>query len=921
MIRNRMLFALVPAFIASLATAEAANLPQTSQIKVDTAAFQAEETMLKNLFEQGAYYDVLEKAGTRWNKDAEMPNAVLRVVGESRIRTGQSSKALSAFEILLSRLPDDKNAQAGLAYTLVYNGKQEEGLRWYDKLLKSGYEPAALMEDGFALLAQGNSNGKVLLEKVTAYYPNWPDLKLRHQQILSWYETNYKADAVQQQAQAEPSQNAIKKVAQQERKTLKGNAIELARQGSYEEALNIFANLYESDKTDSETAFDYLTILHWAGENSKAVSIYESITTGIEIPVYAQLNASAAYYRLGDYNKALAAIKPAIDKGDRKARLFEAELYMRCGNSLKSQERYEALLAENPLDIEVYHSRAYAALAVSDYRQEAADLERAIRIIPDTGDKLMQLRRYHDDLAAAYINMGRPDKAIAILKPYIGGKSVNASMSGNYILALKDMAKYNQAVKTAKKLWPDYSQGPIFGLRALAECDIQLKNTAEAVQIYKHIVSRDPANDSHKLTLAFGLLLDGRVADGLNEYEKLLKTDSSYIDIAISDAKSFLNAEKYLQGKALFKLIIRLFPDQPVYRQEYADMLVRKQHYRAALQQYQELATIKETELAGLTGIVRTAIVLDDYKKAREAMEQITYKYGRSKTVAAISQYDSRPKGDADISYSFNKNHKGQQTKEERITAEQNVTDNYWLMTEFKRTRLDDFNTGVSGIITEGLLGFRYREDKLGVTAWPRNYTIQYDADDQRHLTLQYDKSYVMDANAVAAPGGPIMARNYSINYAWQPNTMETYQVGVSRGFFTDNNQAKSFSLNHTITLYNRNGLNKTRNMYWNRTWNKEQDVVYESPQIREGTGIGWTFIRYLPGGNLSAQTVMNWERDYPEKLSFSPYVRVEYNRDMSPDHTFTLGTEYGLRSDDMWGKGGLRFSYRQFDFLYRITW
>lgn len=923
MIRNRIMLTLVPAFMANFMTTEAAAIPQARPIKMDQVAFyEAEETALKNLFEQGFYSDVLAMASMKWHKDGDMPTTTLRLVAESLVRTGQGERALSAFQTLVSRMPDDKEAQAGLAYTLVYCGKAKEGLALYERLLRSNYEPIAIAEDGGALLAQGNTYGKALLEKVIAYYPSRSDIRLKYQQIIAWYGTNQE-DILLQQAQAKPSLSSGPSYQElrENRQEQKDKAIRLAREGLYDAALNILAALYEADKTDFAVAFDYLTVLHWSGDNDKATAVYENIPTGTDIPVYVRFNAGAAYYRLGEYDKALAAIKPAVDSGDRKARLFEAEIYLRRGEILESQQRYEALIEEDPRDISVYLSRAYVAVAISDYRQGAVDLERVIRLVPDGADKDERLRRYHDDLAAAYINMGRSDKAVTILKPYIDSSTANSSMAGNYILALKDTAQYRQAVEAAHKLWPDYSKGLIFGLRSLAECHIQLKNTAEAVKIYRHIVSREPANDSHKLTLAFGLLLDGRIMDGLTEYEELIRKDNRYVEIAMRDAKSFLATERYLPGKSLFELIIRLIPDKPVYRQEYADSLMKKYHYRAALSQYEALSKMKDGELAGLTGIVRTAIVLEDYKQAREAMEQITYKYGRSKTVAALAQYDSRRQGSADAWYSVHKSYKGQQTKEFRVTAEQNVLDNYWLMVDYKRTRLDDFTINGYATITEGLLGSRYRDGKVGLIVWPRNYTLQYDADDQRRFTLQYDHSYVMDVEAIANVGGPIMTKNYSFTYTWSPNTLETYQVGLSRGLFSDNNQSKGFSINHTMTMYNRNSLNISRNIYWNRTWNKEQDRVYESPEMREGTGMGWTWTRYLPEGNLATRLVLNWERDYPEKITMNPYARMEYSLEMSPERWLTLGAEYGVRAENAWGKGGFRFGYHQYDLLYRMTW
>ena len=190
-------------------------------------------------------------------------------------------------------------------------------------------------------------------------------------------------------------------------------------------------------------------------------------------------------------------------------------------------------------------------------------------------------------------------------------------------------------------------------------------------------------------------------------------------------------------------------------------------------------------------------------------------------------------------------------------------------------------------------------------------------------VKLEVSRLPVDDVQALSPVyGGPILTNNYGITVSNILSKQENVALTMNRSLYTDGNQYSGYSLNDNYTLYTKGDDNLLRNLYWNRAWFKLQDLVYESPSLRESVGAGWTLRHNVVHGYWQGQFVANWDRDYPDGLEFNPYVRLEYYHDFTPRQSVRVGVEYGLRSGSpLFGKGGYQYSYRQCDALYTITW
>ncbi|WP_378951401.1 tetratricopeptide repeat protein [Pelosinus sp. sgz500959] len=884
-----------------------------------------QETYMEAIFKSGTYDVVIEEGNRIWPQRAKMPVSMQKMLAESYLRLGKSTEALTIFRTLAETQPQDQDVKANLAYTLVYSGQTFEGLGVYNQLLRNHPDMAGIfVEDAIALLSQGNIlGGRSLFENILTLCPEKIEYRQRYADTLAIY--NMEGIVQTQYKKLAKVQNIPES---EQRRQRHEKAIELARAQQFSESLSILRWLHETELTDESITFDYITVLHWSGNEEAAIKLYEQLPNS-QIPDYVQQNMVDAYDNSGDYHKALIVLRSLPDQSNRKTKLREAEFLMRLGEESTAQVIYEELLSLDPKDAEVYLSRA--SLTVS--MEAAWNLEQALRFIPRVPKNEMGIRQIKADLASEYIRLNQPTRAISLLIPYINDKTASNSMQGDYILALKTMGNYKLVTAEAKRLWPDYAKAPLFALGTVAESYIQLKQFPKAIALYQQMIAIMPDDLTDQRNLAFNLMLEGRLIQGLEVYHQLMMKQPDQAMIAVQDATLLLATEKYVIGKSLFELISNLFPSNTLYRRQYADMLAKNSLYQSAYTQYESVSRTPDFQVIGLTGMVRMALALDDYKKAKILLETLEKNYGRSKAVAAVAnQYDEQKKGQVDQFFSSNTSYKQTQTRSWDVTAKQYVKENYSIMTGMGSTRFDDFSTNEHQVVKNKMLAVRYNDlyqktelrydmNDFGNSFGTFTLSSEQSLPGELSIKLEVGRSLVSDVQALSQASGPVFFNNYGMTLTKNLSKRENIEIGINRSLYNDGNQSSGYSLDHNYTLYIRGDDTLTRNLYWNRTWFGMQDLVYESPALRESLGAGWTLKRNAEKGYWQGQIVANWDRDYPDRLAFNPYARLEYHHDFSENHSLMIGAEYGLKTENALGKGGFHFEHRQFDALYTITW
>ncbi len=955
-------------------------------VKSGQATAVAKVDYITALGRSGNAAAAIDEAKALWPDLSQAPVDGIVALGDCYARTGRAVEALPLYQAALQREPGNMAGRAGQAYALIYGGRYLEGIRLYADTLQAAPQLApTAVEDATALLAQGNLlGGKALFEKTVAMFPQKLEYRQAYTRALAMYAPGHaiakpkvpKTAAVAGRsataavlaattanAPTDKTMNAImtadkattdtpakdanaatvaRQVGQQytdpaERAKLHEQAVTLGRNASYSESLAIFRLLYQANPADLKVTYDYITVLSWAGSTESATELYEKLPKGAEVPDYVVRSAGSAYYQHGDYRKAHDIFAKLAAGGDKRARIWQAETLMRLSDVKAAQAIYEELLRQDPYDLDVYLSRANMYYFAGEYANAVTDFDKAQKITQTQSQYAQRETEIQGLFAAALINAGQPDKAAKVLKPFIVKGTATLNMQGDYLLALRNHGKYRQAVMEAKHIWPDYGKAPVFGLRALIDCHIQLKEYGQAVKIYELVLSRDPNDNNAQFGMAFAMMFDGKMVQSLAVYDKLLTLSPSNAPLVLRDAETLMTGQYYTQGKSLFELVIRRFPDQPAYRLRYAEALAGNDLPRAAYKQFAALGAWPEYEKVSLMGMGRMAYEMGEYDDLRRITGQIETKYGRSSAVAAMQGYNQdRQRGEVSAGFVYNNSYKQHQSWEMQLSAEQNIGDNYRILAGVGRLRLDDTATKERITMNSMSIGLRqsnpnldwrvmYTKDRIspdagGFNRWDVSADVHLS--DQATLGLFARGEPIRDVQALkAASGNPIGAVYSGVTYSYRVSRKENYSINLTRGSLTDDNSTFGFNIDHAYQLYDRDYKSLTRYLYWSRNyWKFQRDDVYESPPMREMVGVGWAWRRNLPMSYWQFTSNLAWGKDSPESLNFQPFFRLEYGANFSANHSLMLAAEYGLHSDNFTGDS-LRYSYRQYELLYRVTW
>ena len=137
------------------------------------------------------------------------------------------------------------------------------------------------------------------------------------------------------------------------------HAVELARQGQYDEALKILSALYMKDTKNQNVARDYTAVLSWAGYDREATTIYQTLTP--PIPNYVIGAIGHSYRVLGQFDDAIAAYKMGHEHSPMNIGFIEGEI-----RSMADRGDLEGALAAADQDISLHGERADIMKAKQD---------------------------------------------------------------------------------------------------------------------------------------------------------------------------------------------------------------------------------------------------------------------------------------------------------------------------------------------------------------------------------------------------------------------------------------------------------------------------------------------------------------------------------------------------------------------------
>lgn len=710
-------------------------------------------------------------------------------------------------------------------------------------------------------------------------------------------------------------------------------AIELSRAGKMNEALVLLQELSQRPEAGDALWYDYLTVLQWSGNNKATIEIFQQRYGGKEdaVPGFVLRSLGGAYYQLEDFEKAQRYYTLAVAKGELPSRLQLAEAAMRAGDVATGQTTYAALLKETPDNGTVYLSRSNMALYRKDFSQSQADYRKALELIAGESDSEKR-REFDAERAAILIRTDELQQAVLLLQPYMSGGKGNKRMECDYILALRLRGDYQQAVSEATRLWPDLGDVPTYGLQALGDSYLRLKQYEKADAVYAVLLKREPTMVAACLGQAYGLTVRGRVSEGAALYRKSYGLDAAAAArIIAADANSFFTEGRYEAGKALYELLLELEPEKTGHYREYGNNLARTEMPREAYGVFRRLASLPEGDLYGLSGEVRTAVAAGDYQSAQKALAQLQERYARhSLTAEATRVYETRKLGEATTGFTTFSDYKGNDRRIWDHAGSHAPGGNNWdILWAAGWDRIAD-DVDVSRINTQSI-GLGYRDRWWSTRLWSSSFNgegnhangLRWESTlyfrDYTSMTFAVGRRPLLDAQAWR--NGAMGDSFRSVSFTHQVGPRDTYTAGYEWSSYTDSNRYSSFTADYTHNVYITDKKTLSWFLFLNRSrYNFESDL-YESPAARVGYGGGFFHRWEIPKGYWSLTSALGWGYDKPDPTDFSPYFRLEYGHDFSAQRSLVIGLEYGFRTNRASGIKDLLFGYRQFDVRYNMLW
>ena len=363
-------------------------------------------------------------------------------------------------------------------------------------------------------------------------------------------------------------------------------AMGLAKQERYEQALTALAQLQTKYPTVAQILFDYAVVLHWGGRDKAATALYESrISRRRDVPAYVQEAIANAYFRQQQYAPArilYQALATSDERRSRRARLMEAEVLILQNDPAAAQQIYEAMLKEQPDDLEVYLARGRARLGNGDSRRASEDFLIAQAVAKKQKDAAKQ-KQIDALLATALLRAGDLEQAVLVLHPYIRSGQADASMQIDYITGLSFGGKADRAVAEAREFWPDLLTAPVPAVRTLGDAYMVVAKYDAAIVVYDIVLRRDPKNQLAMLGMAAARVQKGQLNEAVQLYERALALNLQLANIVLDDCLQYMVQGKAAVAQRVFALIKTRIPIQSNFFRQYAERLKQTESPNEAL--------------------------------------------------------------------------------------------------------------------------------------------------------------------------------------------------------------------------------------------------------------------------------------------------------------------------------------------------
>lgn len=344
------------------------------------------------------------------------------------------------------------------------------------------------------------------------------------------------------------------------------NAVKLAREGKYNQAITILETLLKKKPTDKSLLYDYIVVLSWAGKDEEALVSFKKIEKDGKIPLYVLSAAAQSARRNKRTEGALTLYKRVLDQqpGHLPAQIGIGLLHADKGAPDEAIAHLKPLEQKYPRDIELLFALAYVHQLKREFFTEMTYYQKILDIEPGNphakrayilsmsilGAPNLALEMMEADKGLTFSSAAeeqiRGDRAAQMvlwgeLIPETPGKRFDETDT-----ALRLLEENIERIKGNERIARRFLYRAFFDRLIALRDRVKMKETVKFYEAHRDAGLDIP--DYAKIQAADAYLYLSRPKRAKTIYEDLFKRDPGFFNAGLSLFYGYLESEKY--GKA-----------------------------------------------------------------------------------------------------------------------------------------------------------------------------------------------------------------------------------------------------------------------------------------------------------------------------------------------------------------------------------
>jgi biofilm PGA synthesis protein PgaA len=377
-------------------------------------------------------------------------------------------------------------------------------------------------------------------------------------------------------------------------------AVTLAREGKYDEAASMLAELLKQFPSDKSLLYDTIVVLSWGGKDDNALELFNTIENNNAVPLYVLSAAAQSARRKEKRDLAITLYRRMLElqPGHLPAHIGMGLALAEKGEMEGSFARLKELEQTHPRNIDILFALAYVYQLNRDFFTEMTYYQKILDIEPGNphakrgyilsasslgapnvalemiekerglelpiaareqvlGDRAAQMVQWGEVKAETPVKrFEETDMALDLLEQNTARITDDKTIPRRFLyrsyydrlIALRDRVEMEETVKLYETLLDTDLDIPDYGKIQAADAYLYLSRPQKAREIYEDIFKRNPDHFNTGLSLFYGYLETERYAEAGTHLQEIARKQPEWFHIkgsrVYSDNPRKLSADK-----------------------------------------------------------------------------------------------------------------------------------------------------------------------------------------------------------------------------------------------------------------------------------------------------------------------------------------------------------------------------------------